>query len=221
MHELTTLHNESYSPSHRQDKLQVVRDILGVLMEVCSDDQTAVSAGAVAESYTRVKRILCQNRLYQLVRIMGPEDIPTTEEDPITGVPMKKGQRRSSPPKISGTPDIPALQQQPVESTIDPPAMSDISRSPTGPTLVEKSVVENVTSKKPRPLSFDIDWSKMTPDSSYPVPGILNWPAVTNPPVSMLADAKAFHASSPQDSPSDSDRIDRYLRSLQGNLFCP
>ena len=221
MHELTTLHNESYSPSHRQDKLQVVRDILGVLMEVCSDDQTAVSAGAVAESYTRSKKNLVPESFVP-VRIMGPEDIPTTEEDPITGVPMKKGQRRSSPPKISGTPDIPALQQQPVESTIDPPAMSDISRSPTGPTLVEKSVVENVTSKKPRPLSFDIDWSKMTPDSSYPVPGILNWPAVTDPPVSMLANAKAFHASSQsQDSPSDSDRIDRYLRSLQGNLFCP
>ena len=218
MHELAALRDESTSPSHRQDKLQVVREILGVLTEVCSGDMTAVSAGAVSESYTKSKKNLVPESFVP-VKITGPRDNPTKEEPPSDVKRLKKG--LPDPPRNFGTSDVPSLLQQPVASIIDPPAISDSSHTLSiGTNEVQKKKSRPL--ERRRPLSFEIDWSKMTPDSSYPVPGILNWPKITDPPVSMLADAKALHAS-PQDSQSDGDRIDRYLGSLQGTLsyFAP
>ena len=51
-------------------------------------------------------------------------------------------------------------------------------------------------------------------DSSYPDPGM---------PVLILfgIDADALFNSASQDSSSDSDRIDRYFRSIQGTCFAP
>ena len=242
LQELSALHAERNSPVlDVQGDLVALRDTFKILSDVCNSTLATVSAGAVQESYTRDCKEPVPESFVPMVINAGLGKLPRGEVNPVIASRSSPMGGRTNPAGaksdlyepttrvflpsqagVSNSPLIPSALKQTIAPPCDPPAFVDTRRSSAvRATPVDNSEVNQETSE-PKPLPFLIDESKLMPDSSYPIPGTLKWPAIIDTPVSMLADAKDSFLSS-QDLSAKCDLVDRYVSNLAGTLsyFAP